>query len=268
MPDPTPVSYRPADQSRAVLRLLEDAESYLSALHGAVGRHDHIGADLKCGGCALHARLVPALAVARQLLGTTTAEGDRHCVCGDPIEWMAHPDGPGWIHSPGSDTRCLDARPAAAPPAPADRAATLRDAADELGRMDYDVDANDYGYDSYRDAWNSGVMDGAGLLRRLAGEAAAGMQQTTEGEAELTATLVINRTDSYCDGCREPTLPRNTHHTDISGWTPEPGGGCGARFTATRSDYRSITADDLKDVRPDLPVATPPAAPAAPEERP
>ncbi|RSS32564.1 hypothetical protein, partial [Streptomyces sp. WAC08241] len=76
---------------------------------------------------------------------------------------------------------------------------------------------------------------------------------TATEQPELTATLVINRTDSYCDGCRKPTLPSKTHHTDISGWAPRPGGGCGARFTATRSDYRNITADDLKDVRPDLP---------------
>ncbi|MCX4601186.1 hypothetical protein OG402_11875 [Streptomyces anulatus] len=103
-------------------------------------------------------------------------------------------------------------------------------------------------------------------IRRLAGEAAAGVQPPTEADTELTATLVINRNDSYCDGCGKPTLHRNTHHTDISGWTPRPGEGCGARFTATRSDYRGITAADLKDVRPDLPTATPPAAPAAPEE--
>jgi hypothetical protein len=57
-------------------------------------------------------------------------------------------------------------------PAPATgRAAVLREAADELGRMDYDTDSNDYGYDGYRDAWNGGVMDAAALLRRLAGEA-------------------------------------------------------------------------------------------------
>lgn len=45
---------------------------------------------------------------------TTTEDGPR-CACGDPIEWMAHPDGSGWIHSPGSDTPCLDARPADRP---------------------------------------------------------------------------------------------------------------------------------------------------------
>ncbi|MFF6925818.1 hypothetical protein [Streptomyces californicus] len=50
----------------------------------------------------------------RRLLGTSAGEDGRRCVCGDPIEWMSHPDGSGWIHRPGSDTRCLDARPAAA----------------------------------------------------------------------------------------------------------------------------------------------------------
>lgn len=56
------------------------------------------------------------------------------------------------------------------PPA-TNQTAVLRWAADELGRMDYDTDSNDYGYDTYRDAWNGGVMDGADLLRRLAAEA-------------------------------------------------------------------------------------------------
>ncbi|WP_069743059.1 hypothetical protein [Streptomyces sp. EN23] len=76
---PTPAD-RPADQLRAVIDVLGDAQSYLSALHGHVARHDNLGADFTCGGCDLHARLAPALAVARQLLGTTvTAE----CGC-DP----------------------------------------------------------------------------------------------------------------------------------------------------------------------------------------
>ncbi|WP_435597100.1 hypothetical protein [Streptomyces anulatus] len=71
---PTPAD-RPADQPRAVLRLLEDAQSYLSVLHGAVGRHDHIGVNLACDGCALRDRITPALAVARQLLGTSVGGG-------------------------------------------------------------------------------------------------------------------------------------------------------------------------------------------------
>lgn len=32
------------------------------------------------------------------------------CVCGGPIERWTGPGDPGWIHSPGSDTPCLDAR--------------------------------------------------------------------------------------------------------------------------------------------------------------
>jgi hypothetical protein len=33
------------------------------------------------------------------------------CVCGDPIELLDETDPTSWIHSPGSDTPCLDARP-------------------------------------------------------------------------------------------------------------------------------------------------------------
>jgi hypothetical protein len=58
-----------------------------------------------------------------------------------------------------------------APVGASDRAAVLREAAEALGRMDYDTDSNDYGYDTYRDAWNGGVMDGAEELRRMAAEA-------------------------------------------------------------------------------------------------
>lgn len=40
---------------------------------------------------------------------TTTADDAPRCVCGDPIEQTGDPAY--WIHSPGSDTPCLDARP-------------------------------------------------------------------------------------------------------------------------------------------------------------
>ncbi|MCQ9178941.1 hypothetical protein KMT30_07825 [Streptomyces sp. IBSBF 2953] len=44
------------------------------------------------------------------------ATDQTRCVCGAPIEWMDVDvaNGSGWIHSPGSDTPCLDARPAPA----------------------------------------------------------------------------------------------------------------------------------------------------------
>jgi len=79
---------------------------------------------------------------------------------------------------------------------------------------------------------------------------------------ELTATLIINITDSRCGNCGEATLLRDrqgepiTHHADVSGYSPVRGGGCGARFIDTRSECSAITPDDLRSVRPDLPVRT------------
>lgn len=41
-----------------------------------------------------------------------TPEADvLRCVCGDPVQLMDENDPASWIHSPGSDTRCLEARP-------------------------------------------------------------------------------------------------------------------------------------------------------------
>jgi hypothetical protein len=86
----------------------------------------------------------------------------------------------GWVFAPGfkaesptyrSFLRQADAVLAVLPPT-TDRAAALREAADALGCMDYDTDSNDYGYDTYRDAWNGGVMDAADRLRRMADETA------------------------------------------------------------------------------------------------
>lgn len=79
-------------------------------------------------------------------------------------------------------------------------------------------------------------------------------------EPELTAVLYINRSDSRCGHCRKGTLPDATHHVDISGWTPRPGQGCGARFVATDSDYAAITNDELRRMRPDLPARPAPSA--------
>ncbi|MEO3978808.1 hypothetical protein [Streptomyces sp. CAU 1734] len=45
-----------------LLALLTDTESYLSALHSTVHRHDNLGADLGCAGCALLGRIKAALA--------------------------------------------------------------------------------------------------------------------------------------------------------------------------------------------------------------
>lgn len=77
--------------------------------------------------------------------------------------------------------------------------------------------------------------------------------QPTAPATELTATLVIGRSYSRCGHCGENTLPQDTHHVDICGWTPEPGGGCGARYVAMRSDYGG-TGEELRAMRPDLPI--------------
>ncbi|MFB6977730.1 hypothetical protein [Streptomyces scopuliridis] len=63
-----------------------------------------------------------------------------------------------------------------------DRAAILREAADAVWAMDYEQDANDYGFDSIRDAWDGGTMDASKYLRRMADEA----QQPTAGEQAET----------------------------------------------------------------------------------
>lgn len=72
--------------------------------------------------------------------------------------------------------------------------------------------------------------------------------------SELTATLVISVTSSYCGNCRQPTMPKVSHHTDVSGWNPQRGAGCGARFVDMRSDNGAVTDWHLKRVRPDLPI--------------
>lgn len=119
---------------------------------------------------------------------------DRIAALADDLRYMLDHRGPGHAHDrPGvwdtsgkPCTHCArlavaqrnlaayDADPAAVLPAPVDpavvRATALREGAAALGRMDYDTDSNDYGYDTYRDAWNGGVMDGAGLLGRMADE--------------------------------------------------------------------------------------------------
>ncbi|MGW1155983.1 hypothetical protein ACWD45_32465 [Streptomyces rubiginosohelvolus] len=75
---------------------------------------------------------------------------------------------------------------------------------------------------------------------------------------EVTATLLIGDFTTVCSNCKKPTLLHGvTRHTDISGWNPVPGGGCGARFVNTDAlDAldRPISAARLKELRPDLPV--------------
>ncbi|MFE4304799.1 hypothetical protein ACFRR6_01780 [Streptomyces sp. NPDC056891] len=71
---------------------------------------------------------------------------------------------------------------------------------------------------------------------------------------EITATLCIDWSESRCGKCNKPTLLSAYRHTDISGYQAKPGAGCGARFVNTASLSRDISAEDLRELRPDLPV--------------
>ncbi|MFJ1900483.1 hypothetical protein [Streptomyces sp. NPDC088115] len=95
----------------------------------------------------------------------------------------------------------------------ADRATVLREAADVLGRLDFDQDARDYGYDTYRDAWDGGVMDGAGVLRRLADEA---QQTETEDDDPICGNQYD---DEVCE--LEPEHP-GAHCAGTVCWDYEP----------------------------------------------
>lgn len=128
------------------LDLLRRAEQHLSALHGSVGRHDNLAANLACGGCELRDTIAAALpklpAEPRPAVGQTELRAQiaaamrPHFSCIDP----ADPEGPapcscGWP-DPGPDATpdndldshiadvVLSVLPApAAPVPPADRTA-------------------------------------------------------------------------------------------------------------------------------------------------
>ncbi|MEV6074953.1 hypothetical protein AB0L80_07580 [Streptomyces sp. NPDC052069] len=161
-----------------------------------------------------------AATVARQLLGTTTAAAEETHFVTDDSDDPEHTD-----DCPGCEP---------APPAPADRAAILRDAADHLDASERLRDLTD---DHMHD-----VNAAANELRRLAGEVAAGVQQTTEDEAELATQC------TYCwleiEDRGDPGFGTYTPR-----WVHIPGG------------YQTCNPQ-----QPNGPRATPPAAPAAPEE--
>ncbi|MFS4103821.1 hypothetical protein [Streptomyces sp. PD-S100-1] len=56
-----PAAVQPPLEWATILDLMRDAESYLSALHGSVARHDHLAANLSCAGCELRQRIAATL---------------------------------------------------------------------------------------------------------------------------------------------------------------------------------------------------------------
>lgn len=129
------------------LALLRDAESYLSALHGSVARHDNLAANFGCAGCELRDR------IAEVLWPLTDWDGDQ-----------------------SNAERAADAVFAVLPP-PADRAAILREAISA---------AEDEARHLYDDMGQKAAAGGrlvADRLRRLADEA----QPTTEAQPQPCA---------------------------------------------------------------------------------
>lgn len=93
---------------------------------------------------------------------------------------------------------------AVAQSAPADRAAVLAEAAEALGRMDYEADSQDYGYDTFRDAWNGGVMDAAAELRSLVVEERAEREaQAHLDQLAVSAVCICGHTEQqhFEDAC-------------------------------------------------------------------
>ncbi|MFC8282909.1 hypothetical protein [Streptomyces cyaneofuscatus] len=312
--DTTPAD-RPADQLRAAMAeaLAGHAGSKAFLADGHEWEHARAGWYAHAD-AALSVLPAPALAVARQLLGTTAAEE-----CGDQLtEWTCTlPPGPhpNWRHVDGNagawwDQSCIPPhsnRPAApcpspethnwgcgcptdeapsakrveaehvlydalttgtqhaqvrqhiigeyraaviaehthtAPPAPADRAAVLREGARALISRQAEAEAKERAAHGDLDhetvLMGEAVRDAAKHLSRLAGEAAAGVQQTTESETRCVhCGLEIEDRGDPGFGTYTPR------------WVHIPGG------------YQTCNPQQASSLH-----ATPPAAPAVPEERP
>jgi hypothetical protein len=116
------ISTTPAEPDQALIHLPEftywDTQAWACELGVPVallpGLRDAI--DKHLGGHASHRR-EPSPACGEECAeghtyaGRCTQAATLRCVCGDPVTRMDHPDNPGWIHAPGSDTPCLNARP-------------------------------------------------------------------------------------------------------------------------------------------------------------
>lgn len=107
--------------------LLRDAETYLSALHGSVSRHDNLAANLGCAGCELRDKIRDALHSAVTTDRTALRDRIRRAVC--------EAEGFGWdtdMLEPDEYGEVADAVLAVLP-APVDRAAVEAER-DSLGR--------------------------------------------------------------------------------------------------------------------------------------
>ena len=226
---PTPTN--PTTLLREAVVLLSDTESYLSALYGAVARHDHLGADLTCGGCTLRDRITAA----RRVLGTTS------CGCPHPVDEHS-------VYGCAEDCACewMPSRTPAAPPAPADRAAVLAE-------VDWIVEhCPDHGCVEPETAvCHCEIAD---RLRRLADGAAAGVQPPTS-EARCSYRLEHRRPG-------ETTWQRNTPGIGAN-WSWQSREKADQRLAEARDRWPDF---EHRLIETTTTVTEQPAAPAAPEE--
>ncbi|MFF7631430.1 hypothetical protein [Streptomyces cyaneofuscatus] len=246
--DTTPAD-RPADQLRAAMAeaLAGHAGSKAFLADGHEWEHARTGWYAHAD-AALSVLPAAALAVARQLLGTTTTEGEPDeqepvqlrwglddVMYGDDDTTTILLSGPGrepyWVELDPERTAALrDALAGpAAPPAPADRAAMLSELTDDLNRR--------------RDM---------ATARRLAGEAAAGVQQTTEAHRPCVEYIAeVLEDDSvwmYLGADPDPAVAAR-RRASVTHRHPE-------------AQTRTVRKTTTYTVEPE------PAAPAVPEERP
>lgn len=114
------------------LSLLRDTEAHLSALHVHAARHDHIGADLTCGGCLLRDRIaaaLPQLAAVPSADQTTDRAALRDRIAEALMRWAEGNNDPQYAPIRRSETVRANAYSRADAvlvvlPEPADRAAT------------------------------------------------------------------------------------------------------------------------------------------------
>lgn len=174
----------PTDQN--AVDLLTRAESYLSALHGSVARHDNLAANFGCAGCELRDQIGVALAAARVSPPATRA-ADRAELRDRIAEALEQAD-----YRP--DMRRGDLADAIMPVLPpADRAAILREAAQRLYTALFPAVYDDMGQKAAE-----GVNRAVSELRRMADEA-----QQTEPEApccsDPTCTCNQVNAEGRCD---------------------------------------------------------------------
>ncbi|MGW6288902.1 hypothetical protein [Streptomyces sp. NPDC055107] len=203
---PTPAADRPADQLRDCLTAA--VVETMQPRYGGPQHNTPGGLSLTATAeeirlhrarpiveAVLTALPAPALAVARQLLGTTETEGSavpcptpetHNWGCGCPSDVAAaYASCPGYEMAPspcrcpcyGCEHNCAAHQPPAAPPAPADRAAVLlREAADAALAVPTPDCAE---MSSLTGAWEAGQWTAVAAVRRLADGAAAGVQPPT-----------------------------------------------------------------------------------------